>query len=161
MKRGCAWRVKPQNPCFPFWRVCEMKRDSHCRPNYNADETHAVSKMFQSLLGQQPGCLQKQGPGHAFLIAHVQALCWHRKHFCKSHQITLFKVLHEVSNACLFFFLCIRLLTSLKLARQLWIILTAERSGCHINLQLFFTVCTETDRIFYFILFFKKNMHAV
>lgn len=80
---------------FSFWRCCEMKCETR---RICAVELYVYSEISQSPFSSVAHS-KKQDPGRASLITHVQAPCWHEKHFCKSHQITVFKVLH----VCLFF----------------------------------------------------------
>lgn len=68
------------------------QEDSCCR-------THNSAKRIFSSIRSAWLLPKTQDPGCASLITHIQAPCWHEKHFCKSHQITVCKVLHEVSEA--------------------------------------------------------------
>lgn len=73
------------------WMAARKQDDLCCRTH------NSVQRNFPKSI--RSAVFKTQDLGRASLITHVQAPCWHEKHFCKSHQITVCKVLHEVSEA--------------------------------------------------------------
>lgn len=101
--------IPPPNPPLLLYPVqnqisgfpVEWPGDEMCKQEDLCCRTHcSLQRSFPKSIRSVVWLLPKnQDPRRASLITHVQAPCWHEKHFCKSHQITVCKVLHKVSEA--------------------------------------------------------------